>query len=613
MPEKEGAEEKSTKSVVKKKQKQMMGEEGYDIARDMGKVRPSKDKKDATTMPVSKEMRKTQKVNKGPSAFELVKKKYGKAVMNVGKKKANEELDLTKIAEALGGYIIEKKSESERSVDRFIQADDPFNPPSEEEAARRQVEKDAGEKVKKSIQGTPAAKNYKRKGKIKLDDITKGGPVKVKYTSKAAADAAAASDALDAIASDKKIMGRPTPSVKKGVEKTVKKPLQDRVRSSKESLTKRAKERREIRGTKKAQRVAGASGEGMKAYQLAKGDIAARELLKKAGASGDVSPTAPKSIRDKVTSDRESRATSQGTPKPSFDTPKKGQTFGALQKAISDIRSSNKRLYDTGSFPELKPSLVQQRKQASPEKIDAALKGNGDDESVKYNAKQNLLRRLDRERAIGSGATPIKQSAFPDNPVTINKKQKVTDFSTGKENIKYQVKNPSFSQFNKYAQQAQKDIESLTTERDKLSSVKGKKDTAAIRAVNKRLKGALNAADVYTAASKGVGNPAAPIRMTNTEKNKPPVDTAIGAYLKGKSNKSNEPSNEPSKPNKGGALVKGGTFDRIKKVSGSLIQKTRRYPALSFALYDRLKDTQNPFSIRGGRAGMASARGGGGL
>ena len=56
MPEEDGAEEKSTKSVVNKRQKQMMGEEGYDVARDMGRVRPSKDKKDATTMPPSKEM-----------------------------------------------------------------------------------------------------------------------------------------------------------------------------------------------------------------------------------------------------------------------------------------------------------------------------------------------------------------------------------------------------------------------------------------------------------------------------------------------------------------------------------------------------------------------------
>ena len=161
MPEKEGAEEKTTKSVVNKRQKQMMNkeeyttemvrkikkkisaravypiqsnvkiknevisdtgisnknpvkkqknnldEEGYDIARDEGRVRPSKDKKDATTMPPSKEMKKTQKVNKGPSALERVKKKYGKAVMKMDKKKANEELDLTQVAESFGGYIIE--------------------------------------------------------------------------------------------------------------------------------------------------------------------------------------------------------------------------------------------------------------------------------------------------------------------------------------------------------------------------------------------------------------------------------------------------------------------------------------------------------------------------
>ena len=97
MPEKDGDDkEKSTKSVVNKKQKQMMGEEGYDIARDMGRVRPSKDKKDATTMPVSDEVKKTQKVNKGPSAFERVKKKYKGQIM-----------DLSKVAEAFGGYIVE--------------------------------------------------------------------------------------------------------------------------------------------------------------------------------------------------------------------------------------------------------------------------------------------------------------------------------------------------------------------------------------------------------------------------------------------------------------------------------------------------------------------------
>ena len=83
MPDKDGDEGKSTKSVVNKKQKQMMGEEGYDHLRDQGRIRKNKKKKDATTMPPSKEMEKTRKVNKGPSALERVKadieKRYGKS------------------------------------------------------------------------------------------------------------------------------------------------------------------------------------------------------------------------------------------------------------------------------------------------------------------------------------------------------------------------------------------------------------------------------------------------------------------------------------------------------------------------------------------------------
>ena len=71
-------------SIVKKKSN--LGEEGYDIARDRGMVKPAKDKKDGTSYPPSEEMKKTQKVNTGPSALDRVKKKYGKAVMDMGKK-----------------------------------------------------------------------------------------------------------------------------------------------------------------------------------------------------------------------------------------------------------------------------------------------------------------------------------------------------------------------------------------------------------------------------------------------------------------------------------------------------------------------------------------------
>ena len=68
------------------KKKSNLGEEGYDIARDRGMVKPAKDKKDGTSYPPSEEMKKTQKVNTGPSALDRVKKKYGKAVMDMGKK-----------------------------------------------------------------------------------------------------------------------------------------------------------------------------------------------------------------------------------------------------------------------------------------------------------------------------------------------------------------------------------------------------------------------------------------------------------------------------------------------------------------------------------------------
>ena len=87
----------------KKMKENYIDEEGYDVARDQGRVRPSKDKKDATTMPPSKEMRKTQKVNKGASALELVRKRYGKSVMNT------EEMKRDEYGDPIGGPKISKK------------------------------------------------------------------------------------------------------------------------------------------------------------------------------------------------------------------------------------------------------------------------------------------------------------------------------------------------------------------------------------------------------------------------------------------------------------------------------------------------------------------------
>ena len=137
MPDKDGAEEKTTKSVVSKRQKQMMGEEGYDIARDMGRVRPSKDKKDATTMPPSKEMEKTRKVNKGPSALERVKKKYEGQIMKM------EELDLTQVAEAFGGYIIEQDFTDKQRLDNIKMLNRMFGSEKKAETTGKKAVSDA--------------------------------------------------------------------------------------------------------------------------------------------------------------------------------------------------------------------------------------------------------------------------------------------------------------------------------------------------------------------------------------------------------------------------------------------------------------------------------------
>ena len=80
-------------------------EEGYDVARDMGKIPPTKGKKDATTMPPSKEMEKTRKVYKGPSALDIVKadikKKYGKgAIMGEAKDELDENI-INRIKQAI--------------------------------------------------------------------------------------------------------------------------------------------------------------------------------------------------------------------------------------------------------------------------------------------------------------------------------------------------------------------------------------------------------------------------------------------------------------------------------------------------------------------------------
>ena len=497
MPEKEGAEEKSTKSVVNKKQKQMMGEEGYDIARDMGRVRPSKDKKDATTMPVSDEVKKTQKVNKGPSAFERVKAKYGKSVMNVGKKKVKEELDLTQVAEALGGYIVEangkkkddgsKKLEKTRSIDRFMQAADPFNPPSEEELAFQQFKKEAeaeGEKVRPPERG----------------ELKKGGPIKKETPAKRAK---AAADALSDIKSDTKIMGKPTPSVKRGVEKEVKKG--DPVQKQRDALTKRVSDRSALRGTKKAQRDAMATG-GKTTGSLSKGnlefpgdrsgatsqakfDMDFQKALKKQGGTGDIGFNAPD--RKTKIAIRQARAKQQGTPDP-FDIPTK--KVDDVPQSLKDVPKNLKR------FAQLSQDIKSLKQKM----------GGGTRSFSSMNPSE-------RERAFGAGgSTEGSGGAGGSTPVSPIKP----------------VANPTYKQFQQYADQARRDQDKLRAQRDALRDPTGM-DKDEIKRVNKQVQGAVDAEKRYTDAAQGKGSStSAIVPTTTTDKKGKTQETPISAYLR---------------------------------------------------------------------------------
>ena len=97
-------------------------EEGYDIARDMGRVKPSKDKKDATTMPRSNTKREKENLDnkkKGDEALDSVisglRKKYGKnVVMDMSKKKK-------KVDEGVGEFLDNKiKKPIKNKVDKAL-------------------------------------------------------------------------------------------------------------------------------------------------------------------------------------------------------------------------------------------------------------------------------------------------------------------------------------------------------------------------------------------------------------------------------------------------------------------------------------------------------------
>ena len=143
--------------------REFIKEEGYDIARDQGRVPKTKDKKDATSYPVSKEMRKTQKVNKGPSALERVKadiRKRGEKIMGEAK------VDMGKSDAA------KQNERNQRTFGNRRDSKGSMASTDDTEARRYNTEKGRGVKIRGKKDKTPV--NYhKRDSEKRVDALLK--------------------------------------------------------------------------------------------------------------------------------------------------------------------------------------------------------------------------------------------------------------------------------------------------------------------------------------------------------------------------------------------------------------------------------------------------------
>ena len=183
---------KKLKAVLGINSEGYLPEEGYDIARDMGMVKPSKDKKDATTANHTREtetdaqrkLRMLKQQKNTARAVENVKQrlrdKYGKnAIMDVGKK--NEEVQL----EAKVDKLLSDKQKRERRNKAAGLEDKKFNSLSKNEVSKqnqefrrdyihsekRGVKKVKGEMTLKDRVGKMRGVNWKKNEEVQLEKV----------------------------------------------------------------------------------------------------------------------------------------------------------------------------------------------------------------------------------------------------------------------------------------------------------------------------------------------------------------------------------------------------------------------------------------------------------
>jgi len=192
-------------------------------------------------------------------------------------------------------------------------------------------------------------------------------------------------------------------------------------------------------------------------------------------------------------------------PKPQFGKPKsknKAPDRTGLKKAISDVRASDKRLYDAGVGK--KPSLVQQRKYTISR--------------IKELSRQTT-RQDAYNRAFGSGSGSTEGSAGASGSsktVTPTKPQKSASATNYTKKINQANKNRkeftgNKKSFQKFKKQADAATNNLVSKREVVRSSPNTKDVKTLRGINKQIRSTQRISNAYDAASKGIGNPNAPV------------------------------------------------------------------------------------------------------
>ena len=244
-------------------------------------------------------------------------------------------------------------------------------------------------------------------------------------------------------------------------------------------------------------------------------------------------------------------------PKPQFGKPKitnKAPDRTGLKRAISDIRASDRRLYDTGAKPKtsfsrpqlkkieldiVKKNLSQQRRrQQAYDAFDSSDAGRPDTGNTVNNTKPRTV----------TPNKPQKSASATDFTKKINQANKNRKEFTGNKK--------SFQAFKKQADAAS---DKLVAKREAVRSYKGEKDVKKIKDINKQIQSTERISKAYDAASKGKGNLKSALVSTSD--------------LKQVTDNTAKVTFNPTKPKKGKELVPNAMSGSKSKGKGNIVSK----------------------------------------